>query len=155
MAGTIHVSGTSTVTVDGAELGVSVNGVTIKNHNQFQDVFTDELGPLIPTDVQNMGFFSTVEVELIKYDNDVLSNCIGPFAGVGEGDIGQVGALLIQQQGSHELGIQVENITGGEDNFTFPTAYVIGVTSWNVGVVRTVVKLEFRCLGFSDTQVYE
>jgi len=102
MAISYHVNGTASLqvsnTVQGttfSNLGLSSSeGVKINITEYFNEIYSDERGPSIPSEVLRNGADATIEVELWKYDGTVLNNLMALREGGVQGYMGTIGQMM-------------------------------------------------------------
>lgn len=152
MAITVHSSGPARVDITTAsggteQLGYSENGVTINLEVATEDVFTDQFGQGVPTDVLFLGVQGTVDIELISWDWNVLNkalsyvdkatlNTAGQF---GTGDLG-----CFYANDDLYFGLKINATKSGERSFTFGAAWITESHSLTIGTRESRWSLTFR-----------
>lgn len=150
MAVSFHVNGPASVFIDGAELGISTDGVTVEFTPKMLDVLTDIDGGSagIPTDVQAMNGEAKVTLDLIYYDETVLETVLAGISGATLGTTYAAGTLLFTQGKGFQVTVNCTpagGVTGSERCYTFPNAYLVRA-SGKMGTKASVWAMEFRAL---------
>jgi len=87
----LHVNGPAIVrissTLSGAftRLGVTVDGPDVDTDANFEQVFGDDWGPFMPTDVQYFGEVATIRTEFIRWNETVMNSVEGRIVPTGAG----------------------------------------------------------------------
>ena len=96
MAALYHTNGTATLAANGLTLGLSsADGVRISINEALEEIYSDQNGPALPSEVLINGPTASIEFELWKYDSTVLQSILALRMGSGTlGVAGTVGKLM-------------------------------------------------------------
>lgn len=154
MAITVHVNGAAriditTFTGGTEQLGYSENGVTINTNIATQDIFTDQFGQGVPTDVLFLGEQGTVDIELLSWDWAVLNRLLSPIDKVVLNTPGQVATTdygCLYAKDVLTYGLKINAVKTGERSYTFPAAFLVDQRSLTIGTRESRWSLTFRVL---------
>lgn len=152
-----HVSGPAIVSIaffgeSYSDLGITVDGVGLGNEGAFEDVVSDDSGPIVPADVQYFGEQSRLRCEFIRWDETIfrkLESRIWTSAALAKtvGAVRTVDIGTLMKAGKHTAGVHIASSarTGltAEQPWTYPCCYAENVIDFKVGtrVTRKVVTL--------------
>lgn len=107
MAVLYHTNGTATLTALSLPLGLSsADGVRVSVNEALEEIYSDQLGPSLPSEVLINGATASIEFELWKYDTSVLNSLLARRQGSGTlGTIGTVGKLMFTNSLTFDLSI--------------------------------------------------
>ena len=126
MAQTIDVKGKSTLEVNfGAgwvSLGIAPSDASfaIQEQRFEKTIHTNESGPDIPAEVLNMGTIMLIAAPLIKFDRDVMDDCLQNVNAADVGQLGTLGGVVDFAQ------FRITPTRTGARRYTFPKARVAG-----------------------------
>lgn len=132
------------------DLGITVDGVGLGNEGAFDDVHSDDSGPIIPADVQYFGEQSRLRLELIRWDETTLRKVesrIWYSAALAKtvGAVRTVDIGTLMKAGRHTAGVKIASSarTGltAESPYTYGVCYAESVIDFKVGtrVTRKMV----------------
>jgi hypothetical protein len=158
MAVTLHVNGAAVIfTGTGAssaleELGVSVDGVTIKETLVKEPVMIDTYYKT-PYDFQYSLSEVLVTCDLVAWDDSVLNKVLGRLVGTSPltpGTFGSAGSLIVAGGYTTRLLIKStptsQGVTGSEACHNFPLVFLDDAAEAKLGTERTIWKLQFRAM---------
>lgn len=107
MAVLYHANGTATLTALSLPLGLSsADGVRVSVNEALEEIYSDQLGPSLPSEVLINGATASIEFELWKYDTSVLNTLLQRRQGGDTlGKIGTVGKLMFNNSLTFDLSI--------------------------------------------------
>lgn len=97
MAVLYHTNGTAVVLVNNNYLGLSsAEGVEVAWTEYFNEIYSDERGPNMPSEVLRNGVDAKITLELWKYDSAILNAFIAQREGGVIGQMGIIGQPMFQ-----------------------------------------------------------
>ncbi len=162
----LHVNGPAFIDValDGnlnfSRLGVTVDGPDVDLDGNYEDVFGDDAGPFVPTDVQYFGEVATIRTELIRWDEPFLRRVLGRIvpnpAGVLTFPDADVGTLVLEpsrignNNNHYALRYASSARTGlnREQARLFPACYPMGSVAYKPGTRVHRYTITWRAIPF-------
>jgi hypothetical protein len=150
MAMTFQVAGEAKVQIklssSFADLGISMDGVTISVEQMYEDIFIDTFGPKVPFQVQSFLGEARVKAKLLFWDETVMET-IRNGNGITEGLVGQAGALVF---GTLDFAVKILAPAGGAGGvWDFPHCYLTGAQDLKVGTRRGELDLTWRAIPYT------
>jgi len=151
----LHVNGPAfiQVAIDGSSynaFGVTVDGPDIEEDGNFENVYADDLGPFLPTDVQYFGQLATIRTEMMRWDESVLRQILGRIRARAGGNYvsNDIGTLLIA--GNQYIGLQYASSarTGlpREQGRRYPCCFPVGAVPFKPGTRVTRYTITFAAI---------
>lgn len=144
-----------------SELGLSEDPITVSVNGNYDDVHADAWGSLTPFEVQYFLSDAYIDMTLVQFDQAILEACI--VESQGGANLGVTGPGIMPRAGTrlgnnaprfnalnHYIGL---NITSPVNNqpWRFFTTYMPNLPdSWPIGTKRSVVRVRFRCIPYTQ-----
>lgn len=152
MASIYHTNGTCTATVATSSssgngvLGLtSADGVKLTINTFINEIFSDERGPNIPSEVLQNGQDAMIELELWKYDTIVLNNLLSLASGnaSAQGYLNTVGSLMFNNTRTFAL-----TLSSPQDgvNWYFPRCYIVDDSSVQLSTQLKIWNLKIKAV---------
>lgn len=141
-----HTNGTALIKWGGVDLGLaSSDGVKISINQYFNEIYSDQLGPKIPATVLRNGCDARIEVELWKYDTNVMLSIIaqrdGGVAGQLPAQPNQVGQLMFENGLTSTLAV-LSPVDG--QNWLFANCWLLDESSVQLSTQLKIWTCVFR-----------
>lgn len=151
----LHVNGPAFIQISlgnqsYSPFGVTIDGPDIEDDGNYEDVFGDDMGPFLPTDVQFMGQLATIRTEMIRWEETLLRRILGRINKTWGGihKPADIGTLMIA--GNNFFGLQYTSSarTGlpREASRRYPCVYPIGAVPFKPATRVTRFTITWRAI---------
>jgi hypothetical protein len=146
MARSYFVNGETLVTINGSELGLASDPVTVTLDSKYLDIKVNSFGD-VPPEVQFMLTEAQIHMTLVNFDRTVLDTALALSQG-GTSTVGQmVSAGTLMGANSNFFSLRLQSPVAVKP-WTFGHAYMVDAFDFPLGVERSLVTCTFRALPY-------